>query len=349
MKKDPAVRAIIAEWRRLTTARGGARRGAGEAVLVACSGGADSSSLAIALSAAGGREPARVVLAHIVHDLRPRAEALADRDATRKLAGLLGLEFVEAEVHVRRGAARRANAEGAARAARYAALAELAKREGLGFIATAHHADDQLETVLMALMRGAGPRGLAGVAESRPLASGVRVIRPMLAAGVSRGDAERICRDFGWEWREDATNTDQSRLRAAVRLQVIPVIKSIRPRAASRACAMARLMHDVERLVRGGAARLWARRESEAATGSARWNRPALRRVSAAVLGELVRGSARQLDGPSARADRLGQSALGPVVRAIKDDSTEPRRFTIGGIEVDVTSRTVTIRKRRSR
>lgn len=349
MKKDPAVRAIIAEWRRLTTARGEARRGAGESVLVACSGGADSSALAIALAAAGGRQPARVVLAHIVHDLRPRAEALADRDATRKLAGLLGLEFVEAEVHVRRGAMRRANAEGAARTARYAALTELAKREGLRFIATAHHADDQLETVLMALMRGTGPRGLAGVAELRPLAPGVQVIRPMLAAGVSRGDAERVCREFGWEWREDATNTDQSRLRAAVRHQVVPVIKSIRPRAAERACAMARLQHDVERLVRGRAAGLWDQRQPGTAAGSAGWDRSTLRRCSAAVLGELVRRSARQLAGPSARADRLGQSTVGPVVRAIKDDSTEPRRFTTGGIEVDVTSRMVTIRKRRSR
>lgn len=349
MKKDPAVRAIIAAWRRLTTPRERARAGAGEPVLVACSGGADSSALAIALAAAGGREPARVVLAHIVHDLRPRAQALADRDATRKLAGLLGLGFVESAVQVRVGAARRANAEGAARAARYAALAELAKREELRFVATAHHADDQLETVLMALMRGAGPRGLAGAAESRSLAPGVRVIRPMLAAEANRADAERICRTFGWEWREDATNTDESRLRAAVRHQVVPMIRSIRPRAAERACAMARLLHDVERLVRGRASRLWARRESDAAAGSARWNRPALRRVSAAVLGELVRVSAHRLAGPSARADRLGQSTVGPVVRAIRDESTEPRRFTIGGIEVDVTSRTVTISKRRSR
>lgn len=348
MKKDPAVRAVIAAWRRLTTPRDRARAGPGAPVLVACSGGADSSALAVALAAAGGRSPARVVLGHVVHDLRPRAQALADRDATRELAARLGLEFVEAAVKVREGPTRRTNAEGAARAARYAALASLARREGLAFVATAHHADDQLETVLMALLRGAGPRGLAGVAESRCVAPGVRVIRPLLAAGVGRADAERICRAFGWAWREDATNADRSRLRAAIRHRVVPVLKAIRPDAAARARATARLMHDVDRALRAGAAKLWAVR-GETDDSGAQWDRSRLRRVPGVVLGELVRLAAKELAGRGACLDKLGQSAIGPIVRAIRDGSTEPRRFAVGGIQFDVTARAVTIRKRRTR
>ncbi|MBX3403497.1 MAG: tRNA lysidine(34) synthetase TilS [Phycisphaeraceae bacterium] len=348
MKNDPAVRAVIAAWRRLTTEAARRRAGPGAPLVIACSGGADSSALAIALSAAvaGSREAPRVVLGHVVHDLRPRREALADRDATRDLAARLGLEFREAAVRVRTGKSARLNAEGAARIARYRAMARMARDLGIAFVATAHHADDQLETVLMALLRGAGPRGLSGVAEVRRH-EGVSIIRPLLAARIGRADAERICREFGWTWREDSTNTDESRLRAAVRRRVTPVLKAIRPRAADLACATASLMADLAGLVRSRAARLLALRVQDPASGAPRWERSRLRRVRPVVLGEMLRLAASE-HGEGRGADRVGQRSLGPVVRAIRDDCTDPRRFMAGGIEVDVTARTVTIRKRRT-
>lgn len=349
MKNDPAVRAVVAAWRRLTTGPARRRAGPGAPLVIACSGGADSSALAIALAAAvaGSRAAPRVVLGHVVHDLRPRREALADRDATRELAARLGLEFREAAVRVRTSKSARLNAEGAARTARYRAMARMARELGIATVATAHHTDDQLETVLMALLRGAGPRGLSGVAEVRRH-EGVSIIRPFLAARVGRADTERICREFDWTWREDATNTDQTRLRAAVRQRVVPALRAIRPHAADRACGTASLMADLAGLVRSRAARLLALRVQDPAGGASRWERARLRRIRPVVLGECLRLAAAELAGGRG-GDKAGQRALGPVLRAVRDDCTDPRRFVVGGIEVDVTARAVTIRKRRTR
>lgn len=340
-------------WRRLTTAERARRAGAGEGTLVACSGGADSSALVLALAAAvsGGKAGrARIVVGHVVHDLRPRREAEADRDAARRLAEMVGAEFVEAKVRVRE---KGGNLEGAARKARYGALVKMAKREGVRFVATAHHADDQLETLLMALMRGAGPRGMAGVRRSRALggegAGRVMLIRPMIEAAVERADAERICGAAGWEWREDATNADTTRFRAAVRARLVPIMRELRPGTARRACGTARVMADAARLVDGRAGSVWAMAE-ERGPGRAVWDRERLRRCAPTVLGEVMRIAASEFIGSG--ADRMGGRVSAPVIRAIRDDSTEPRRFDVGGkngLRVDITARTVTIAARSQR
>ena len=150
-RSDPAVAEVVARWRRLT---GGAR------TLVACSGGADSVALLLMLRAATDD----LVAGHVVHDLRPRDEALADRDAVRGLADACGVPFVSEEVRVPAG-----NAEGMARTARYEALARMAQEHGCASVASAHHAGDQLEGVVMALVRGAGVRGLGGAQEIREI------------------------------------------------------------------------------------------------------------------------------------------------------------------------------------
>lgn len=230
--RDSRVRRVIAEWRRLT---GGTRvRDAERSTLVACSGGADSSALAIALATA----PARVALAHVLHDMRPPDEAIADRNAVRALADRLGLDFLESSVGVR---SRSGNTERIARDLRYEALDALCAEAGCAYVATAHHADDQLETVLMRILRGAGPVGLAGIAPSRPLSRST-LVRPMLV--IEREECEGICLANGWVWREDLTNLDTTRTRAAIRHNVIPELKAIRPDAARRAAVSADTCRD---------------------------------------------------------------------------------------------------------
>jgi tRNA(Ile)-lysidine synthase len=177
-RRDRTVRTVSRAWRELT---GGLTRGrdSQRRTLIACSGGADSSGLAIALASAVSKPRMQFVVAHVVHDMRAEDEALADRDATKGLAARLGLEFVESRVRLR---GLSGNAEAVARRLRYAALKQLAEDHGCGFIATAHQADDQLETMLMKLIRGAGPRGLAGVAPSRDACEG-RADRDQACAG----------------------------------------------------------------------------------------------------------------------------------------------------------------------
>jgi tRNA(Ile)-lysidine synthase len=295
----------------------------------------------VALSRAGMRERAGLVAAHIVHDLRPAAEALADRDAARAAAAALGLECLEASVRVMGPG--RGNLEAAARRERYAALLRLARERGLGFIATAHHADDQLETVLMALMRGAGPRGLGGMAASRRMveegeegeeggargAGGVVLIRPMLAcAWVGRAECRAICRDAGISWAEDASNADVSRLRAALRSRVVPELVALRPRAAERARMGAELVRGaadvVEARVRRGL------RRARVVNCGLEIDRAVLRSVPPVVCGGIIRGLIERVRGCRG-LDAVGSGRLGPIVRAARDGRGHERVFALGG------------------
>jgi tRNA(Ile)-lysidine synthase len=328
------VRAIVRAWRELTggTVRDRDRQ---RRTLIACSGGGDSSGLVLALVEGVTRATEVFVVAHVVHDLRPASEALADRDSARELAARLGLPFVEAKVQARGSGE---NLEAAARRLRYAELKRMAQEAGCGYVATAHHAEDQLETMLMAILRGAGPRGLSGIAPSREL-GGVKVIRPALEVG--RVELRRLCRGAGWEWREDATNLDESRLRAAVRARIVPELEQMRPGAAGRAVRAAALVRGAAKVVSNQARRLVdAAERSEGLS----WRRGELRAVPEVVLGELVRVAHREVAGGTS-ADRLGSRGLRPIARAIRDRGTEPREFAMGGVIVEVTARSVRIRK----
>lgn len=321
------MRKVVTAWRQL--AGGREARDRDRPTLVACSAGVDSSALAIALSVV---RPAPVI-GHVVHDLRGRADALADRDAARGLAERLGLAFVEAEAPVRGG---KGNLEALARRARYAALAGMAQAHGCRYIATAHHADDQLETVLMRLIRGAGPRGLGGIRAVRSLGEegyGIRVVRPML--GMSREEAVRICTDAGWVWKEDASNRDESFLRNAIRARVIPEIKAIRPDAAERAAVTAAVCtlaaEAIERAAR--LALNAATRKAEDGRGIV-LGRKELAAAPMAVRCEALRLVLRDAGGVG--MDKAGWRVVDPAAMAVGDHRMEPRSFRVGSIVVDV-------------
>jgi tRNA(Ile)-lysidine synthase len=323
------VAEIIRSWRELTGGSG--TKDAERRTLVACSGGADSGALALALAAAA---PEVVCLGHVVHDMRPPEQALADRDAVKALAARLGVGLVEGAVGVK---GMRGNPEALARHARYKELGRLAA--GFSFVATAHHGDDQLETILMRLMRGAGPRGLAGIRPSRLLPGfPVRVIRPML--GVTRTDCERICRVAGYEWREDATNRDMTRLRAALRARIIPELKLLAPRVTERARTSAELLGDASELVSGLAGALLAK--ATASSDAYSWPRALLRGEPPLVIGTTLRLAAAKLT-QDAGLDRLAWRLVRPVVNAILDGSTDPRRFAWRGVEIFVSAHLVDV------
>lgn len=268
-----------------------------------------------------------LVVGHVLHDLRPREHVEADAQAAQALAARLGLPFVSEEVRVRAG---RGNAEARARAARYAALDRMAAEAGCPFVAVGHHRDDQAETVMMGLLRGAGPRGLAGVIECRPLPHST-LIRPLL--GTSREACHEICRDARWQWREDATNADASLLRGAVRLTLLPAAERLRPGASERMARTALLFRDAWGLLQERVETVW--RSGQANSNGRDWERAGLRAERPLVIGELLRVAAGRLCGARG-LDRMGSRTLDQVVRAVIDEDRHPREFSVGGLRITV-------------
>jgi tRNA(Ile)-lysidine synthase len=186
---------------------------------VALSGGADSSAL---LLACVRRWPGRVQALHVHHGLQVAADAFERHCVS--LCARLGVPL-----QVRRVDARPANGaspEAAARRARYAALAALAREQNIEDIALAHHADDQVETLLIALGRGAGLAGLAAM-PALALRDGLRYHRPLLA--VAGADIRAWLRVQGVEWIDDPSNDDTRFTRNRIRAQLLPAIQSVFP------------------------------------------------------------------------------------------------------------------------
>jgi tRNA(Ile)-lysidine synthase len=212
-KRSPLVRELERAVRRLGLE--------GRRVLVAASGGLDSTVLAHALAAAAPRLRVELALGHVHHGLRG-AEADADQAAVEALAASLGARCAVRRVDpraLRRGRSSRARPtlQEAARELRYAALFELADELGAAAVATAHHADDQAETLLLRLLRGTGPDGLGGIPERSPDG---RVVRPLLR--LPREALLEHALAHGLRWREDASNRSPDYARSRLRTRWLP-------------------------------------------------------------------------------------------------------------------------------
>jgi tRNA(Ile)-lysidine synthase len=193
--------------------------------LVGVSGGLDSMVLWHALREAGYRG---LVVVHIDHGLRG-AESAADAEFVRAEAGRLAtpceIRRVDARTHAK---ARKLSLEAAARELRYGAFAEVARPRGCHELFLAHHADDRVETVLMHLFRGAGSRGLSGMAEEsrrRIDGIGLTLIRPLLR--TSREALAKYAAVHGVAWREDASNASGFTLRNRIRHRLLPEIEAV--------------------------------------------------------------------------------------------------------------------------
>ena len=178
--------------------------------LIGVSGGADSVALLDTLVRLGHRPH----ICHLNHKLRGAASD-ADAKFVRQLAGKYGLPVT---VKTQRVAAD----ENACRRARLAFFEQVARKTGIKSLALAHTADDQVETFLMRLIRGAGVDGLAGIWPERRLGK-LRVIRPLLP--VSRAQVLEYLNTAGLEWREDASNADRRFLRNRVRHELLPLLE----------------------------------------------------------------------------------------------------------------------------
>lgn len=348
-RRHPIARRIIARWRHLIAAAGGSP--AGEPTLIACSGGADSTALALALGSTG----VRLALVFAEHDARPREVVLRDRARVELLASALGADFHSVDCT---GISSGQPSEGEMRSARYAAMSSAARAGGFRFVATGHHADDQLETMLLALIRGGGPRGMSGMPERRtidPLEPEIILLRPMLV--ISRAECEALCTDAGLRppsegepaWADDQTNSESAYLRNRVRQEIVPRLEDLRPGVAVRAARNAEWFRQMESVLRDRAAMVSESARRADGAGVHSWDRGALRTEPPIVIGQILREALADARGRRG-LDRLDAAKVGRISSAVADQSTEAREFEIGdGCSVTVRARAVELRMKKPR
>ncbi len=206
---------------------------------VALSGGVDSTALLAALAASRSK-PARLRALHVDHGLRPASREWAQhcRSLARRLQ--VPLKILNAKVERGRGE----SLEAVAREARYRLLAS-ALEPGEALL-TAHHCDDQLETVLLQLFRGSGLPGLAGMPALAPFAKGW-LVRPLLSR--SRAELEAWAREHELPWVDDDSNADAQLDRNYLRSHVLPLIRERWPGSPAAVARSARHVAQAQKLL----------------------------------------------------------------------------------------------------
>ena len=212
----------------------------GEIVLCACSGGPDSTALLHVLAMLRKRLGHEVVAHGVDHGLRP--EAAGELALAQQVAEAVGVPFSITQLHVEPGG----NLQARARAARLEALGIAAIHAGASAIATGHTADDRAETLLMRLLRGSGPRGLAVLPPTAPLPVALPggvverappLIRPLLRA--RRSDVLAHVMRHRLQFAHDPSNLDP---RFRVRRELVPLLEDLSPRAVDHLCSLADMM-----------------------------------------------------------------------------------------------------------
>jgi tRNA(Ile)-lysidine synthase len=245
------ARHLMVEWRRLKLPV------SNETIVLAVSGGADSTGLLLGLQelSSAGKISVQICIAHLDHQLR--AESRKDAKFVTALGQQFGYEVVVGRAKVKDIAhANGDNLEQAARRLRYDFLERTARRKRSCFVLTGHTMDDQAETVLLRLMRGSGGIGLSGMDVKRPISKGSEIQLVRLLLGVRRSETEDYCRSRKTAVLADEMNEDERFARVRVRKQLLPLMHSFNNRiveALSRAANL--LREDSDELV-GNAADL---------------------------------------------------------------------------------------------
>jgi tRNA(Ile)-lysidine synthase len=254
------ARRLLREWRRLELPDADAR------IIVAVSGGADSTALLLACDELikARRLTLALTVAHLDHGLRGAASA-ADAAWVAQLARELGHDAVIERVRVHESAqATGDNLEQAARRMRYEFLARIAREAQACALLVAHTLDDQAETLLLALMRGSGAAGLSGMRPLRALDGSnpeVLLARPLLR-WARRAETVAYCRARGIEVRADALNDDERFARVRVRRKLLPLLETFNPRVVATLARTAELLRaDSDALDEQAAQLLSAARE----------------------------------------------------------------------------------------
>lgn len=203
----------------------------GDRVLAAVSGGPDSVCMAHFFAHYVKRHGMEVIICHVNHGMR-KPGADADECFVRKLGERLNSKTIIRKISVPSLIKKmKLSPEHAARKLRYAVLSEEARKNHCSVIATAHHIDDHVETVLLNMLRGTNPRGLLGIPVKRPLASRqskIFIIRPLLC--LRRQEILQYLRSAGLDYRKDETNEYEKFTRNWVRKRLLPLLEQKQPK-----------------------------------------------------------------------------------------------------------------------
>ncbi len=299
---------------------------AGSLVLAAVSGGADSVCLFDLLVAARKRMRLKLFGFHMNHRLR--SSAVQDEGFVRELFQDAGLELRVVHSDVGRYAGRhRLGLEQAGRELRYRHMRASARRFGCGVVALGHNADDNLETMLLNLCRGTGPRGMAGIPARRGM-----FVRPLI--DIERSEIVRYLKARGRKWVEDESNIDPGFKRNLLRARVVPALREVNSRAVANARRASRLAEDEDRFLD----RLAAAAVAEAVTRSrgrtlidprklGKYNIVLQRRAVKTLLPELDAESVETVLGFFEHRTRSGSLVLGRAGMRRDGDAIELKRI----------------------
>ena len=231
---------LLAEWKKLQLP------GANETVVVAVSGGADSSTLLLALDELlkAKKLSLKLVVAHLDHGLRKASKE--DAEWVAQLSKDLGYVLVIGWANVKKRAATAVdNLEQAGRRARYEFLKQTANKEKSRLVLTAHTLDDQAETILLRLLRGSAAEGLSGTEALRALDadSRIQLARPLLS-WARRSETEAYCRTRKIHFRVDEMNEDEGFARVKIRKQLLPLMQSFNNRIVETLARTATLLRE---------------------------------------------------------------------------------------------------------
>lgn len=274
------AKSLLKEWQGLELPNAEA------SVVVAVSGGADSTALLLGLDELIKKEKLRLKLtvAHLDHGLRE--DSKKDARWVSRLAKELGYREVAGRMNIQRTSKRASNnLEQAARKARYEFLLRTAKRNHATLVLTAHTLDDQAETVLLRLLRGSAAEGLSGTLAVRQLAPGskVKLVRPLLSWAL-RFDTEEYCRLRQVDFRVDEMNYDEAFSRVRIRKQLLPLMKSFNSRIVETLSRTALLLNEDATALSAEATRLLERATRSLVAGPGKMSETSLASLNVDVL-----------------------------------------------------------------
>ncbi len=265
-------------------------------LLVAVSGGADSVALLRLLVDINCSDYWHwtLIVAHIDHGLRGAASR-ADARFVTALAQTLHLPCV-----IRRLKLPKTSSEDTARQARLKSLAAICRNKKCAAVVMAHHADDQAETILMRIFRGTGIDGLAAMSPQSHIA-GLTILRPLL--DIRRAALRDHLRQIRQPWREDQSNATNQFLRNRIRLQLLPLIESLWPRAVEALCRLALLAADSHAALQSAAREFMDQTPAWGKNKTLQFPRQPFAQLPSAIASEVLRQLIAALGGTPEIAD----------------------------------------------